>query len=205
MQLYTEKERDGGAYSDLYPPACADRYSLTFIRLPLQSRHLKRLSECLGEGDGGRVMVVTKGTRKQGRGVGRMSSRTAFWLAWSLWALCVVLIGLTLLLNFLTEPLDRGQVFSILALVLSLAYPTVGALIASRLPANPIGWIFCGTGLLYAGGSFTEPYANYAQLENPAFPGGGYMAWFSWWLGGFEVLVMAAVFVMLLFPDGHLL
>src|SRR5215207_7004034 len=141
MQLYTEKERDGGAYSDLYPPACADRYSLTFIRLPLQSRHLKRLSECLGEGDGGRVMVVTKGTRKQGRGVGRMSHRTAFWLAWSLWAVCVVLMGLTLLLNFLAGELslvchgakpevcrsvfpqlhpDKDQVFALLAGVLSL-------------------------------------------------------------------------------------
>src|SRR5215204_2903032 len=149
-------------------------------------------------------MVVTKGTRKQGRGVGSMSHRTASWLAWSLWALCVVLIGLTLLLNFLTEVLDRGQVFAILALVLSLAYPTIGALIASRLPANPIGWIFCGVGLLYAGGSFTEPYANYALRENSAFPGGGYMAWFSW-LAGFEALVMAGVFVMLLFPDGDLL
>src|SRR5215204_3063314 len=149
-------------------------------------------------------MVVTKGTRKQGRGVGSMSHRTASWLAWSLWALCVVLIGLTLLLDFLTEVLDRGQVFAILAEVLSLAYPTVGALIASRLPTNPIGWIFCGVGLLYAGSSFTEAYAFYARLENPAFPGGGYMAWFSW-LAGFEVLVLAGVFVMLLFPDGHLL
>jgi signal transduction histidine kinase len=149
-------------------------------------------------------MVVTKGTKEKGKTGGRMSSRTAAWLAWSLCAVCVALMGLALLLNFLTEPLDRGQVFAILALVLSLAYPTVGALIASRLPANSIGWIFCGVGLLYAGDSFTEPYANYARLENPAFPGGGYMAWFSW-LGGFEVLVMAAVFVMLLFPDGHLL
>src|ERR671912_1640316 len=149
-------------------------------------------------------MVVTKGTRKQGRGVGRMRHRTAAWLAWSLCAVCVALIGLALLLDFLTLVLDRGQVFAILAGVLSLAYPAVGALIASRLPANPIGWIFCGVGLLYAGGRFTEAYATYARLENPAFPGGGYMAWFSW-LAGFEVLVMAAVFVMLLFPDWHLL
>jgi signal transduction histidine kinase len=133
-----------------------------------------------------------------------MSHRTAFWLAWSLWAVCVVLIGLTLLLDFLTLVLDRGQVFAILAGVLSLAYPTVGALIASRLPANPIGWIFCGVGLLYAGGRFTGAYATYARLENPAFPGGEYAAWLSW-LEGFEVLVMAGIFVMLLFPDGHLL
>src|ERR671913_2035125 len=149
-------------------------------------------------------MVVTKGTRKQGRGVGRMSHRTAAWLAWSLCAVCVALIGLALLLDFLTLVLDRGQVFAILAGVLSLAYPAVGALIASRLPANPIGWIFCGVGLLYAGGSFTEPYANYARLENPALPGGGYMAWFSW-LAGFEVLIMAEVFVVVVFPPGGLL
>src|ERR671913_2296276 len=124
-------------------------------------------------------MVVTKGTSKQGRGVGRMSHRTAAWLAWSLWAVCVVLIGLVMLLDFLTLVLDRGQVFAILAGVLSLAFPAVGALIVSRLPTNPIGWIFCGVGLLYAGGRFTEAYATYALRENPAFPGGEYRAWFS--------------------------
>ena len=32
----------------------------------------------------------------------------------------------------------------VLSAVLSLAYPAVGALIASRLPTNLIGWIFCG-------------------------------------------------------------
>jgi hypothetical protein len=35
MQLYTEKKRDGGAYSELYPPACvqtsalSDRYPIS--------------------------------------------------------------------------------------------------------------------------------------------------------------------------------
>ena len=47
-------------------------------------------------------MVVTKGTRKQGNGIGGMSHRTAAWLAWSLWAVCVALIGLALVLDFLT-------------------------------------------------------------------------------------------------------
>ena len=132
------------------------------------------------------MMVVTKGTRKQGRGVGRMSSRTAAWLAWSLWAVCVVLIGLALALDFLTGggipaglPGQRlGPAFALLTGVLSLASPTVGALIASRLPTNPIGWIFCGTGLLYTGQRFTQAYADCALLENLAFPGGEYVGWF---------------------------
>jgi hypothetical protein len=63
--------------------------------------------------------------------------------------------------------------------VLALAYPTVGALIASRLPTNPIGWIFCGVGLLYIAQRFSTSYADYALLENLAFPGGEYVAWFS--------------------------
>ena len=122
----------------------------------------------------------------------------------------MVLIALALLLDFSTPesvPFQPGERLSpglaVLTGVLSLASPTVGALIASRLPTNPIGWIFCGTGLLYTGQRFTQAYADYALLENLAFPGGEYVGWFSE-LIDFEVLVLAGAFVMLLFPDGHL-
>ena len=102
-----------------------------------------------------------------------MSHRTAAWLAWSLWAVCVVLIALTLVLDFTTdesssrfvEDSDTDPGFAVLTGVLSLAYPTVGALIASRLPTNPIGWIFCGLGLIYATQRFTIAYADHALLE----------------------------------------
>jgi hypothetical protein len=145
-----------------------------------------------------------------------MSHRTAFWLAWSLCAVCVVLIGLALLLDFLTDasgvageergllPGDADPTLVVITGVLSLGYPMVGALIASRLPTNPIGWIFCGVGLLYAGQRFTIAYADYALYENLAFSGGVYVAWFSGLLA-FKGTVLAGVFLMLLFPDGHLL
>jgi hypothetical protein len=139
-----------------------------------------------------------------------MSHRTAAWLAWSLWALCVALIALTLLLDFLTGevipagvPGERpGLGFAVLTGVLSLAYPTVGTLIASRLPTNPIGWIFCGMGLLYGAGRFTTAYADYALTENFTFPGGESVAWFSSCLW-FATLTLG-VFLILLFPDGQL-
>jgi hypothetical protein len=70
---------------------------------------------------------------------------------------------------------------AILTGILSLAYPTVGALIVSRLPANPIGWLFCSAGLLSAVRPFTVAYADYALLEDPALPGEDYLAWFSSW------------------------
>jgi hypothetical protein len=106
-----------------------------------------------------------------------MSRRTAAWLAWSVLAVCVALITLTLVLDFTTEelPLEVGGFrydpgFAVLTGVLSLAYPAVGALIASRLPTNPIGWIFCGLGVIYVTRRFTTAYADHAFLETLALP-----------------------------------
>jgi hypothetical protein len=153
-------------------------------------------------------MVVTKGTRKQGREINEMSHRTAARLAWSLWAVCVVLIALALLLDFLTGTLPISVVrpgfgLAVLAGVLSLAFPTVGALIASRLPANFIGWLFCGLGLVFAAQRFTIAYADYALVENFALPGGQYVAWFATWM--WVTIPTLTVFMMLLFPDGRML
>ncbi len=92
---------------------------------------------------------------------------------------------------------------AVLTGVLSLAYPTVGALIASRLPRNPIGWIFCGLGLLDAAWRFTMAYADYTWLENSALPGREHAVWISNWTG-LEGWATGAVFLMLLFPDGRL-
>jgi signal transduction histidine kinase len=153
-------------------------------------------------------MVVTKGARKRDRGIGGISHRTAAWLAWSLCAVCVVLIALALLLDFLTDdvplPPDArlSLGFTVPTGVLSLAFPTVGALIVSRLPSNPIGWIFCGVGLLYAMQRFSVVYADYALVENFALPGGEYAAWFSSWV--VPAILALEAFLMLLFPEGRL-
>src|SRR5215211_1637714 len=143
-----------------------------------------------------------------------MSYRTAAWLAWSMCAVCVALIALALFpifLDFVTSesiPLPLAgrpsSGFAVLTGVLSLAYPMVGALIASRLPSNPIGWIFCSVGLLYTAQRFSLAYADYAVVENLTLPASEYAAWFST-LVDFTGLVLAGVLVMLLFPDGRLL
>ncbi|MBA3617566.1 MAG: hypothetical protein H0W52_15845, partial [Rubrobacteraceae bacterium] len=86
---------------------------------------------------------------------------------------------------------------------LLLTFPTVGALVASRRPENPIGWIFCVTGLVFGVGFLTESYAQYALHASsaPLF-GVQYAAWLSSWTG--PVLLLAAAFLFLLFPDGQL-
>jgi two-component system NarL family sensor kinase len=129
----------------------------------------------------------------------------------------LVLIALSLLLDFLltydilSYPWQIRinhrilyPIYAVLTGVVSLVYPTIGALIVSRLPRNPIGWIFCGVGLLYQIQHFTLAYSNYALAESFALPWGEYVGWFSTWIG-FAGLILAGIFLMLLFPDGHLL
>jgi len=142
--------------------------------------------------------------------------RSAARLAWSLWVACLVLVALALSLDFLRagevasypwQTLSNYRllypIYAVLTGMLSLVYPTIGALIVSRLPRNPIGWIFCGVGLLYQLHHFALAYSNYAVAEDFALPWGEYAAWFSAWVG-FAGLILAFAFLMLLFPDGRL-
>ncbi len=137
-----------------------------------------------------------------------MRTRAAPWLAWSLWAISLALIAFGGLLDFLTPPVPMREssppVSVVLFGALLLAFPTVGALVASRRPENPIGWIFCGGGLLNVVQDFALRYADYAlYAQHGALPGGRYMAWISSWVGSPSLMVLA-VLLFLLFPDGRL-
>jgi signal transduction histidine kinase len=151
---------------------------------------------------------VTKEARIRDRRINGMSRRRAAWLAWTLCGVCVLLVALTVYLDYVTDDVPMGPdarlglTFTVPPELLSLTYLLIGAVIASRLPTNAIGWIFCGVGILYALQRFALAYADYAIVENFAFPGGDYVAWFSSWLG--SVSLALGVFVFLLFPDGRL-
>ena len=88
---------------------------------------------------------------------------------------------------------------------MALTFPTVGALVASRRPENPIGWILCGTGFLTSVRSFAEAYADFGLAGRPGLlPGVEYMAWLASWMGA-PVVLLAAVLLLLVFPDGKLI
>jgi signal transduction histidine kinase len=130
-----------------------------------------------------------------------MSRRTITRLAWSIWALSVVLVAIKLFLQSLNDPsLFLGNLFNALVL---LGFATVGALVVSRRPENPIGWIVSGGTLLWALGDFALEGAVYALVTVPgALPGGAWMAWLGFWVRGLGwVMVM---FFLLLFPTGRL-
>ena len=80
-----------------------------------------------------------------------------------------------------------------------LTYAVVGALIASRHPRNPVGWLFCAVGLYFAGSE-----ALYAYARDPSDPPGVVAAaWVHSWTG--EPAAVVVVLLVLLFPTGRFL
>src|SRR5215210_2340995 len=147
---------------------------------------------------------MTKEARKEGRGVGRMSGRTAAQLAWSACALSLALTALTGLLIVLLLRSDTPIYYYWLETsMVAIGYSTVGAIVASRLPESPIGWLFCAIGLIFGVSHFSAEYAAYALLApSGSLPAGEAFAWLtSWgWVGGLCLIV----FLDLLFPSGRL-
>ena len=136
-----------------------------------------------------------------------MSARAASWLAWSLATLSVAmfLAGAALTVSSLSAgpaaqaPSDwgtGGPLSSLLIFLPFLAFPLVGALIASRRPENPIGWICLAAGLFWM----------YIVLDSAILGSNPYPVIFGaltqWtWVPPVGLL---GIYLILLFPDGRL-
>jgi hypothetical protein len=134
-----------------------------------------------------------------------MSYRTAAWLAWSLCALSLVLTALGLWLLSLNYSDPHAPVYDpwLDNTLTALSYAPVGALIASRRPANLLGWLLCLFGLVISISHFSAEYAIYALLARPdSLPAGEVMAGVISWL--LPVIVWLSLFPLLLFPTGRL-
>jgi hypothetical protein len=153
---------------------------------------------------------VTEGARQQGQGVGRLSRRTAAWLAWSLAGLCMAMFVASLAFYVLTRsapvPSSWGTSATVSGLLLYLpflAFPLVGALVASRRPRNPVGWICLAVGLLWMLIAMIDSYSFYglAKPGSVPFPVGVYAL--SEWLW-VPAVGLVGTYLLLLFPDGRL-
>jgi hypothetical protein len=153
-------------------------------------------------------MVVTAHNRGPHRrhDVDRVSTRPATWLAWSMCALSLALTALAILLLVLMSRLRSGaNIFDywIETTAIAVSFSTVGAVIASRRPEHPVGWLFCTIGLLAAVDHFCGEYATYALPGQPdALPAGEAAAWVRSWV--WSVTGGLGVFLLLLFPDGRM-
>ncbi len=130
-----------------------------------------------------------------------LRARVASWLAVSLWASCVSLVGLGTFFAYLSGFSTGFSQYLPNLIAGTLCFSTVGALVAYKRPGNPIGWLLCATGLLEALTAFVGEYGAYALVAG-SLPGGVLALWFgSWtWLAAGSVVL----FAFLLFPDGRL-
>jgi hypothetical protein len=133
-----------------------------------------------------------------------MGGRTASLLAWSASALSLALTAITVLLIVLLIRSDTAIYYYWLETsMVALGYSTVGAIVASRLPKSPIGWLFCAIGLIFGVSHFSAEYAAYALLApSRSLPAGEAFAWLTSWVWVFGLGLI--VYLDLLFPNGRL-
>jgi hypothetical protein len=134
-----------------------------------------------------------------------MSTRAAYWLAWSLCAFSLALTALSLLLLLLNLSHPDVHIFDFWLenAVAAAGFSTVGAVIISRRPKHIIGWLLGVAGFLLGLNHFSSEYAIYTSLAQPgSLPGGQAAAWLAYWL--FVPPFALLVFLFLLFPSGRL-
>jgi signal transduction histidine kinase len=87
--------------------------------------------------------------------------------------------------------------------VVNLAIPVVGFVLASRRPANRIGWLLLVAGLALGLSAFSLQYGLHALVAAPgSWPAGRAFAWLGSWIAVIAYTMLA--FVFLLFPTGRL-
>ena len=133
------------------------------------------------------------------------------WLAWSLAGLSFAVFAAEIALYIPARSMqapsgwgtggDSGQLIDLLPF---LAFPVVGALVASRRPENPIGWICLAIGTLWMLGNVASAYGVYGLVARPGsvpFPAevGSLGEWL--WVPAIGLL---GTYLILLFPDGRL-
>ena len=121
-------------------------------------------------------------------------------LPWVLCAISLTLYGITPWLWWLlrNQPAP-GQVSWLDATILAIGVagiPVVGAMIASRQPASPYGWLWCTAGVAFGVSNAARPLVRVVGL-----PRWGASVLESWGVLGLTAML---TFVFLLFPDGRL-
>jgi hypothetical protein len=139
-----------------------------------------------------------------------MSARTASWLAWALAGLTLTMVVATVALFVLARSshvpssLSASTIGDVALFMSFSVFPVIGALIASKRPRNPIGWICLADGLLWALIFLSEDYSAYglAIPGSVPFPVTINALLYAWlWVPAVGLL---GVYLLLLFPDGRL-
>jgi len=136
--------------------------------------------------------------------MGGMTQRSSARLAWTLWALTVAeLVVFAVLFAQRWHLLTSSRAITVQSALLALAYPVMGALIASKRPRNPIGWIFIAIGLSAATSAIANVLSTDVLPVSAAPTGAMWGLWLNQWVWA-PAWIAIPTFVLLLFPDGRL-
>ncbi|HXZ74558.1 MAG TPA: hypothetical protein VEH31_27335, partial [Streptosporangiaceae bacterium] len=137
---------------------------------------------------------------RRSTGGGILTPRAAFWCALGIWVLTLAAFVTSMIYNHV-HPLpvklgdDMGNALTgTVAVTFIVAFASVGALLAWKRPANPIGWLLSVTGLSFATADAGLLLLQFSRTR----------AWGHWTSWIFFIGVGFVVFVLLLFPTGSL-
>jgi hypothetical protein len=133
-------------------------------------------------------------------------TRTKALLAWSLWLASLgCCVGGLLATLLWIRPLTLGLLAQAAAGVLAypLGYATIGLVLGLRRPANPIGWLYAASGLLWA---LVIPFAPLAALvhDPQSLPLALQLAWVPSSLIWAPAVALGITLPFLLLPNGRL-
>jgi hypothetical protein len=137
----------------------------------------------------------------------RVGARTKTLLAWSLWLATFACCAAGLLAALLwVRPLTPGLLATGAgaALAFPLGYATVGLVLGLRRPANPIGWLYATSGLVWALIIPFEPWVNTLIVDHRPLALAGQVAVVFWETGWAPAIALGITLPFLLLPDGRL-
>jgi hypothetical protein len=150
-----------------------------------------------------RTMAVTAATR---------GARPRWWpggAAWALWALTMLGIPVIAWLDHLSRQAGRPDLAQLIPnafvgpVVALVSAATVGAVLASRRPRHPVGWLLLTLGLSLTAGGVVPAYAAYGLLARPgALPAAYAVA--RYWPVTVVIAQTALSLVLLFTPTGSL-
>lgn len=118
-------------------------------------------------------------------GMSACPPRSTRWVPWLLFGLAVALFAGFAVLSAAGSSAHgpRAGAVDVLVFVLFLAYAAVGAVVSSRRPANPVGWLLLCQGLLFELTAFSLGYVKHGLFARPgSLSAPTEMAWVGQWI-----------------------
>ena len=137
----------------------------------------------------------------------KLQPRTRTFLGWCLWLATVGCCAAGLVVTLaVTRPLTAGVLIegATYALAFPLGYATIGLVLCLRRPANPIGWLYAASGLVWSSIIPLRPWVDLLFRDHRPLPLAAQLNAVAGELNWAPAIALGITLPALLLPDGHL-